>query len=83
MIVPLARRRAEVRERPFCAAPQERATPHIDIDDVRSADLQVRVRRAKRHFRLTPAGAKQLRAARDAFMKMWAGAERLMPKVRR
>lgn len=39
--------------------------------------------RAKRHFRLTPAGAKQLRAARDAFVRMWAGAEHLVPKTPR
>jgi len=39
--------------------------------------------RAKRHFRLTPAGAKQLRAARNAFLQMWAGAEHLVPKAPR
>lgn len=39
--------------------------------------------RAKRHFRLTPAGAKQLKAARDAFVRMWAGVEHLAPKAPR
>jgi PadR family transcriptional regulator PadR len=31
--------------------------------------------RAKRMFKLTPGGRKQLREARDAFLQMWAGAE--------
>ena len=39
--------------------------------------------RAKRHFRLTAAGAKQLKAAREAFVTMWAGAEHLVPKAPR
>jgi DNA-binding PadR family transcriptional regulator len=39
--------------------------------------------RSKRHFRLTPAGVKQLKAARDAFVRMWAGAEQLVPKAPR
>ena len=43
----------------------------------------VRGGRAKRHFRLTPAGAKQLKAARDAFVRMWDGAEHLMSKAAR
>ena len=38
--------------------------------------------RAKRHFKLTPAGRKQLRDAREAFVQMWAGAEDLVRKVR-
>jgi DNA-binding PadR family transcriptional regulator len=37
--------------------------------------------RAKRHFKLTKAGAKQLRDAREAFVQMWAGAEHLVPKA--
>jgi PadR family transcriptional regulator PadR len=39
--------------------------------------------RAKRYFRLTPAGAKQLRDARQAFVQMWAGAEDLVRKASR
>ncbi len=31
--------------------------------------------RAKRHFKLTTTGRKQLRQAREAFVQMWAGAE--------
>jgi len=31
--------------------------------------------RAKRMFKLTPTGRKQLREARDAFLQMWDGAE--------
>jgi len=33
--------------------------------------------RAKRLFKLTPAGARQLRQAREAFVQMWADAERV------
>ncbi|MCR4375819.1 MAG: PadR family transcriptional regulator [Acidobacteria bacterium] len=39
--------------------------------------------RAKRHFKLTPAGRKQLRDAREAFVQMWAGAENLVKKAPR
>jgi len=39
--------------------------------------------RARRHFRLTPGGAKQLKQARDAFERMWAGAEDLVPRAPR
>jgi PadR family transcriptional regulator PadR len=39
--------------------------------------------RAKRHFRLTPAGRKQLREVRDTFVQMWAGAEDLVRKTPR
>jgi DNA-binding PadR family transcriptional regulator len=39
--------------------------------------------RAKRLFRLTTSGAKHLRAAREAFTEMWAGAEDLVPKAPR
>jgi PadR family transcriptional regulator PadR len=39
--------------------------------------------RAKRHFKLTPAGARQLRNTREAFVKMWAGAEQLVRKAAR
>jgi DNA-binding PadR family transcriptional regulator len=39
--------------------------------------------RAKRHFRLTPAGTKQLRKAREAFEQMWAGADELAGKTSR
>ena|ERR1700683_1335376 len=39
--------------------------------------------RAKRHFRLTPAGARQLRDVRQAFVQMWAGAEDLVRKAAR
>lgn len=38
--------------------------------------------RAKRHFKLTPAGRKQLREVREAFVQMWAGAEDLVRKGR-
>ena len=37
----------------------------------------VRGGRAKRYFKLTPAGLRQVREARDAFVRMWAGAERI------
>jgi PadR family transcriptional regulator len=33
--------------------------------------------RAKRYFRLTPAGRRQLQSARAAFVEMWAGVEHL------
>lgn len=36
--------------------------------------------RAKRQFRLTAAGQKQVREAREAFVRMWAGAEGLVLK---
>jgi DNA-binding PadR family transcriptional regulator len=36
--------------------------------------------RAKRMFKLTPVGRRQLREARDAFVQMWAGAESLVTK---
>jgi DNA-binding PadR family transcriptional regulator len=36
--------------------------------------------RAKRQFRLTAAGRRQLRDTREAFVRMWAGAERLVLK---
>jgi DNA-binding PadR family transcriptional regulator len=36
--------------------------------------------RARRHFTLTSVGARQLREARDAFVRMWSGAEDLVPK---
>jgi PadR family transcriptional regulator len=39
--------------------------------------------RAKRCFKLTPAGARQLRDAREAFVRMWAGAENLVRKAAR
>ncbi len=39
--------------------------------------------RAKRLFKLTPAGRKQLREAREAFEQMWAGAEALVTPGRR
>jgi DNA-binding PadR family transcriptional regulator len=39
--------------------------------------------RAKRHFRLTPTGKKQLNQAREAFLQMWAGAESLAGKPSR
>ena len=39
--------------------------------------------RPKRHFSLTPAGRRQLRHARDAFVRMWAGADGLLAKGRR
>lgn len=38
--------------------------------------------RAKRHFKLTPAGRKQLQQAREAFVQMWAGAEDFAKKPR-
>ncbi len=38
--------------------------------------------RAKRHFKLTTAGRRQLRQARDAFVQMWAGAEKFSDKAR-
>ena len=38
--------------------------------------------RAKRHFRLTAAGRKQLKQAREAFVQMWAGAEDFAKKSR-
>jgi PadR family transcriptional regulator PadR len=34
--------------------------------------------RAKRYFKLTRAGAKQVKDAREAFVQMWAGAEDLV-----
>ena len=39
--------------------------------------------RAKRHFKLTPAGRKQLREVRETFVQMWAGAEDLVRKAPR
>lgn len=39
--------------------------------------------RAKRMFKLTPSGKKQLGEAREAFVQMWAGAEHLAAKGRR
>ncbi len=43
----------------------------------------VRGGRAKRMFKLTRAGARQLRDAREAFVNMWADAERLVHKAAR
>jgi PadR family transcriptional regulator, regulatory protein PadR len=37
--------------------------------------------RAKRMFRLTPAGARQLHQARNEFVRMWADAEHLVQKA--
>lgn len=39
--------------------------------------------RAKRMFKLTPAGRKQLREARAAFLQMWAGAEVMVTRGQR
>jgi PadR family transcriptional regulator len=39
--------------------------------------------RAKRFFRLTPAGRRQLRDVRETFVRMWAGAEDLVRKTPR
>jgi DNA-binding PadR family transcriptional regulator len=39
--------------------------------------------RAKRYFTLTPKGAKRLEEAREAFVRMWAGAEDLALKAPR
>jgi PadR family transcriptional regulator, regulatory protein PadR len=39
--------------------------------------------RAKRHFKMTPTGRKQLREAREAFVQMWAGAEEFSERGRR
>lgn len=39
--------------------------------------------RSKRIFRLTKAGARQLRDARDAFVRMWANADHLIQKAAR
>ena len=39
--------------------------------------------RAKRHFTLTAAGRKQLRDVRQAFVRMWAGAEEFAEKAPR
>ena len=39
--------------------------------------------RAKRLFKLTKAGARQLRDAREAFVRMWANAEPLVQKAAR
>lgn len=39
--------------------------------------------RAKRLFRMTPAGARQLRDAREAFVQMWADAGHLAIKAPR
>lgn len=39
--------------------------------------------RSKRLFRLTKAGARQLRDAREAFVRMWADAEHLVHKAAR
>jgi DNA-binding PadR family transcriptional regulator len=36
--------------------------------------------RAKRYFKLTKAGRRQLRDSRDAFRRIWAGAEHLLPE---
>lgn len=37
---------------------------------------------ARRYFKLTPAGRRQLSAARAAFVRMWSGAEHLIGKPR-
>lgn len=39
--------------------------------------------RAKRFFKLTKAGARQLRDAREALMRMWANVEHLVHKAAR
>lgn len=39
--------------------------------------------RAKRHFKMTPSGRKQLQEARVAFVQMWAGAEDFAKKGQR
>ena len=39
--------------------------------------------RSKRLFKLTKAGARQLRQAREAFVRMWANAEHLVHKAAR
>jgi DNA-binding PadR family transcriptional regulator len=39
--------------------------------------------RARRQFRLTAAGQRQLRETREAFVRMWAGAERRVLKAPR
>jgi DNA-binding PadR family transcriptional regulator len=39
--------------------------------------------RGKRMFRLTKAGTRQLREVREAFVRMWAGAEERVPKTPR
>ena len=38
--------------------------------------------RAKRHFKLTPSGRRQLKEVREAFVQMWAGAEDFAKKAR-
>jgi len=37
--------------------------------------------RARRYFRITKAGARQLQQSRDAFVRMWANAEHLVHKA--
>jgi DNA-binding PadR family transcriptional regulator len=39
--------------------------------------------RAKRFFRLTPAGKRQLQQAREAFVRMWAGADQQLAPAKR
>ena len=39
--------------------------------------------RAKRFFKLTPAGKRQLQHAREAFVRMWAGADHLLVPTKR
>jgi DNA-binding PadR family transcriptional regulator len=39
--------------------------------------------RAKRYFKLTKAGARQLKQSRDAFLRMWADADSLVRKAAR
>jgi PadR family transcriptional regulator PadR len=39
--------------------------------------------RAKRYFKLTRAGLRQLAESREAFVRMWADAEHLLPGPRR
>jgi DNA-binding PadR family transcriptional regulator len=39
--------------------------------------------RAKRYFKLTKAGARQLKQSRDAFVRMWADADPLVRKAAR
>lgn len=43
----------------------------------------VRGGRAKRFFKLTPAGLRQLRESHDAFVRMWEGAEVLARRASR
>jgi DNA-binding PadR family transcriptional regulator len=39
--------------------------------------------RPKRFFKLTPAGKRQLQDTRDAYVRMWAGADKRVAPVRR